>query len=90
MIIDDIIEAVKDADFDIDFKGIFTISKALFTTFGIYKATAIWSKSDSALATPATRLLGFNAILVALITIYKLTRREIAPLFVLQCLSHYS
>ena len=90
MIIDDIIEAVNDADFDIDFKGIFTISKALFTTFGIYKATAIWSKSDSALATPATRLLGFNAILVALITIYKLTRREIAPLFVLQCLSHYS
>lgn len=90
MIIDDIVEAVSDADFDIDFKGIFTVSKALFTTFGIYKATTIWNKSDSALAKPAVRLLGFNALLVALITIYKLTRREIAPLFVLQCLSHYS
>lgn len=90
MIIDDIIEAVSDADFDIDFKGIFTVSKALFTSFGIYKATKIWNKSDSALAKPAVRLLGFNALLVALITIYKLTRREIAPLFVLQCLSHYS
>mmetsp|Transcript_35383 Transcript_35383/g.77504 ORF Transcript_35383/g.77504 Transcript_35383/m.77504 type:complete len:290 (-) Transcript_35383:645-1514(-) len=90
MIIDDIIVAVNDADFDIDFKGVFTVSKALFTSFGIYKATTIWSKSDSALAKPAVRLLGFNALLVALITIYKLTRREIAPLFVLQCLSHYS
>mmetsp|Transcript_19765 Transcript_19765/g.32707 ORF Transcript_19765/g.32707 Transcript_19765/m.32707 type:complete len:296 (-) Transcript_19765:201-1088(-) len=90
MIIDDIIEAVNDADFDIDFKGLFTVSKALFTTFGIYKATTIWNKSTSALAKPAIRLLGFNAVLVALITIYKLTRREIAPLFVLQCLSHYS
>lgn len=90
MILDDIKEAIYDAVFDVDFKGIFTISKALFTTFGIYSATRLWSKSDSALAKPATRLLGFNALLVALITIYKLTRREIAPLFVLQCLSHYS
>eukprot|EP00562_Extubocellulus_spinifer_P025780 CAMPEP_0178668288 /NCGR_PEP_ID=MMETSP0698-20121128/31502_1 /TAXON_ID=265572 /ORGANISM="Extubocellulus spinifer, Strain CCMP396" /LENGTH=283 /DNA_ID=CAMNT_0020311849 /DNA_START=241 /DNA_END=1093 /DNA_ORIENTATION=- len=84
MIIDDIIVAVNDADFDIDFKGVFTVSKALFTSFGIYKA------KRSGDAKPAVRLLGFNALLVALITIYKLTRREIAPLFVLQCLSHYS
>lgn len=91
MVFDNITEAIYDADFDdVDFKGIFTISKALFTTFGIYSATQLWSKSDSALAKPATRLLEFNALLVALITIYKLTRREIAPLFVLQCLSHYS
>lgn len=90
MILDDITAAINDADFDIDFKGIFTIAKALYTSFGIYSATRLWSKSDSALATPAIRLLGFNALLVALITIYKLTRREIAPLFVLQCLSHYS
>lgn len=90
MVFETLVEAINDADFDVDFKGIFTISKALLTTFGIYSATRLWSKSDSALARPATRLLSFNAVLVALITIYKLTRREIAPLFVLQCLSHYS
>eukprot|EP00579_Thalassiosira_antarctica_P027453 CAMPEP_0202006322 /NCGR_PEP_ID=MMETSP0905-20130828/11119_1 /ASSEMBLY_ACC=CAM_ASM_000554 /TAXON_ID=420261 /ORGANISM="Thalassiosira antarctica, Strain CCMP982" /LENGTH=290 /DNA_ID=CAMNT_0048564061 /DNA_START=55 /DNA_END=927 /DNA_ORIENTATION=- len=90
IIIDDIIEAVSDADFDVDYKGIITILKAAWTTFGIYNATMIWSNSESSLARPAVRLLSFNAILVVLITIYKLTREEIAPLFVLQCLGHYS
>jgi hypothetical protein len=36
------------------------------------------------------RLLSWNTILIVLITIYKLTRRDLALLFVLQCLSHYS
>lgn len=89
-ILDNVVEVVNDSEFDIDFKGIFTISKALFTTLGIYLATRRWSKSDSALARPAIRLLSFNALLVVLITVYKLTRREIAPLFVLQLLSNYS
>lgn len=90
MVFDDIIEAVYDADFDVDFMDFFTILKAAFTTYGIYNATGLWSGSDSALAKPAQRLLGLNAALVVLITLYKLTRREIAPLFVLQCLGHYS
>lgn len=85
-----IIEATNDAEFDIDYKGIFTITKALWTAFGIYRAMGIWNDSKSSLSGPAVRLMCFNAVLVALVTAYKLTRREIAPLFVLQCLGHYS
>jgi len=85
-----IIEAANDAEFDIDYKGIFTITKALWTAFGIYRAMGIWNDSKSSLSGPAVRLMCFNAVLVALVTAYKLTRREIAPLFVLQCLGHYS
>ena len=84
-------EAVNDAEFDIDYKGIlFTVSKSLLTLRGIVAGANVWKDSDSALAKPAIRLLGLNAVLVVLITAYKLTRREIAPLFVLQCLGHYS
>ena len=90
MFVDDILEAVHDAGFDVDVTDIFTISKAAFTIYGIYHATGLWSDSPSSLAQPAVRLLGLNAGLVFLITLYKLTRREIAPLFVLQCLGHYS
>lgn len=35
-------------------------------------------------------LLGFNIVVVLLVTIYKFTDRQIAPLYVLQTLSHYS
>ncbi len=84
-------DALNDAEFDVDYKGLFTIAKALYTTFGIYKGIKIWKDSEgSALARPAVRLLTLNAVLVALITLYKLTRREIAPLFVLHCLGGYS
>mmetsp|Transcript_20204 Transcript_20204/g.38082 ORF Transcript_20204/g.38082 Transcript_20204/m.38082 type:complete len:343 (-) Transcript_20204:495-1523(-) len=117
IILDTIVESIIDADFDLDFKGIFTLLKAAFTIRGIYNAILTYSpdnsnagsnnddntnttrskcnknnnnRSTSPLAKPAIRLLKFNALLVVLITFYKLTRREIAPLFLLQLLGHYS
>jgi hypothetical protein len=41
------------------------------------------------MAGPAQMLLIFNAIVCVVITAYKFTSKNIGPLFVLQCLSHY-
>jgi len=39
---------------------------------------------------PSQLLLLFNALIVAIVTVYKFTSKQIAPLFILQTLSHYS
>ena len=39
---------------------------------------------------PAKWLLLFNALVVALVTVFKFTGKHIAPIFLLQGLSHYS
>ena len=51
--------------------------------------SAAWSKSDSYMAKPAQWLLVFNAIACVLVTAYKFTSKHVAPLFLLQCISHY-
>lgn len=89
---DNIVEAINDADFDVDFKGFFTLLKAANTIRATYGAAQLYRGDDAAspLAGPAVRLLGLNALLVALVALYKLTRRDIAPLFALRCLGDYS
>jgi len=89
-IIETITEAVNDADIHIDKMGVVQILLGVYINYGIYKGITQWKDSKSSLAKPAIRLLSINAVLVVLVTLYKLTRREIAPLFVLQCLGHYS
>eukprot|EP00584_Thalassiosira_punctigera_P014199 CAMPEP_0172564534 /NCGR_PEP_ID=MMETSP1067-20121228/104748_1 /TAXON_ID=265564 ORGANISM="Thalassiosira punctigera, Strain Tpunct2005C2" /NCGR_SAMPLE_ID=MMETSP1067 /ASSEMBLY_ACC=CAM_ASM_000444 /LENGTH=60 /DNA_ID=CAMNT_0013355227 /DNA_START=50 /DNA_END=228 /DNA_ORIENTATION=+ len=59
MIVDEIFDAISDADFDVDFKGVFTILMAMWTTSGIYTAVGTyWNDyAASPLAKPAVRLL---------------------------------
>jgi len=71
-------------------KDIVTIGKALFCIITTLKAAFQWRKSDMKMAKPASYLLMFNALIVALVTIYKHTSKTIAPLFFLQALSNYS
>lgn len=71
-------------------KDVVTIGKSLFCIITTLKAASQWRKSDMKMAKPASALLVFNALIVALVTIYKHTSKTIAPLFFLQALSNYS
>ena len=53
-------------------------------------AATKWSKHKDAMAGPAQKFLIFNAILVAIVTVYKFTSKMVRPLFFCQMLSHYS
>ena len=67
----------------------FILYKAATTIFGTLTAAKAWNTQKLKMSGPAQMLLIFNAILVALATLYKFTSKHIGPLFVLQCLSHY-
>lgn len=72
-------------------KASFSCGKCLYTLNGIKKAIDQYSRDgDTALSRQAVRLLRLFGTQVVLITIYKFTSKAIAPLFVLQLLSHYS
>lgn len=71
-------------------KEILVIAKALFAMYGLLKAAKIWGSTKAALAKPACALLALNAFLVGMVTVYKFTSKDVAPLFLLQGLSHYS
>lgn len=70
-------------------KTAFVVYKAVTTLFGTLKAAKDWNMQSSKMAGPAQMLLIFNAIVCVLVTVYKFTSKHVAPLFVLQCLSHY-
>lgn len=71
-------------------KQIFVILKTSFLVFQTLKAANAWRKSKTAMAKPALFLLLANAALVIGVLFYKFSSKKIAPLFVLQGLSHYS
>ena len=70
-------------------KTAFVLYMAYKTIRDTLKASKQWN-DHSKLGGKIQMLLLFNAFAVALATIFKLTSKHIAPLFVLQCLSHYS
>ena len=71
-------------------KDFVTIGKSLFVIITTLQAAYKWKKSDMKMGKAASMLLVFNALIVALVTIYKHTSKTIAPLVVLQALSNYS
>ena len=71
-------------------KEVLVIAKASFTVFITLQAAFQWRKHNDRMAKPAQFFLMFNALIVALVTVYKFTSKMVAPLFVLQALSHYS
>lgn len=71
-------------------KEILVIAKAAFTIVGTLQAAWAWRKSGEKMAKPAQFFLIFNSMIVAAVTYYKFTSKMIAPLFLLQGLSHYS
>ena len=79
-------------EFDVvDFKGLFTIAKSLWTARGIVLAGRHWRDKDSPLATRASRLLALDLVLLAAVTAYKLVGDDrLDHLFALQLAGHYS
>ena len=71
-------------------KDVVTIGKSVFIILATVKAAFQWRKSDMKMGKAASALLMFNALIVALVTIYKHTSKTISPLFFLQALSNYS
>ena len=71
-------------------KEVLVIAKASYTVFITLQAAFQWRKHNDRMAKPAQFFLMFNALIVALVTVYKFTSKMVAPLFVLQALSHYS
>ena len=71
-------------------KDVITIGKALFVILTTIQAAMKWRKSNMRMATAASNLLLFNAMIVAGVTVYKHTSKTIAPLFALQAISNYS
>jgi hypothetical protein len=70
-------------------KTAFVLYMAGSTIWGTLKASKQWNDA-SKFGGKIQMLLLFNAAMVALVTIFKFTSKHIAPLFVLQCISHYS
>jgi len=66
------------------------ILKTSFLVYQTLKAANSWRKSKSLMAKPALLLLLLNAALVVAVCVYKFSSKNIAPLFLLQGLSHYS
>ena len=71
-------------------KELLVIAKASYTVAITLQAAWKWRKYGDKMAKPAQFFLIFNALIVALVTVYKFTSKMVAPLFVLQALSHYS
>jgi len=70
-------------------KTAFVLYMAGKTIWDTLKASNQWN-DHSKFGGKIQMLLLFNAAMVALVTFYKFTSKHIAPLFVLQCISHYS
>jgi len=65
----------------------------LYLAFSNFKGTMLmaneWGNSTSMMATKARKLLVFNAVAGAMVAAYKFTTKLIAPLYLLQAISHY-
>ena len=71
-------------------KEIFVLAKTLFTLYQTLKAAWAWRNAKMRMAKPATGLLIFSALILIYGYWYKHSSKEIAPLVVLQGLSHYN
>ena len=70
-------------------KKVFVLLKTAFILYQTVKAAIAWRRSKKPMGVPAQMCLLFSGVIVALVTVFKFTSKQIGPLVTLQAMSHY-